>query len=440
MGLLAARGFISGNRLVWMACWPALEPDGVLGQAAEVELVINGDCFDFLLSAPADPERHETDSAFGVAKIERIIAAHPPFFASLRRFLATPTHRLTFTIGNHDLEVCFAEVRARLRAAIDAEPGRARFCLSRAYRPLPDVELEHGCQFDPWNRIPTLWDDFWPLHDLIDDGGEHSAAGPERMPLPWGSRYYYNVVSPIHQRFPYMEAFVPELSATHILALLCLFAPDIVLAGAPRTANLRSQPQPALAGLPPGGEQNPSALFAAAWEDLFGLQHEVLEQVGTAITPETEAKIRAGAERLGATLAGEPLTALNAILSRTADYETHLAETDPAAKKMFLRDGAIQIALIGHTHAEGRLSLPDQRLFLDTGTWTNRQFQPARTEQSEALLAWLRAPEQGASPLRDATRLTFALLQSVDGGPTTAQLCEWNGGRDGSYRPLPPTV
>lgn len=418
----------------------ALEISRSRGDEAGVELVINGDCFDFLLTPPADPERTHTDSAFGIAKVERIIAAHPQFFASLRRFLGNPAHLLTFTIGNHDLEVCFPEVRARLRAALDAEPARARFCLSRAYRPLPDVELEHGCQFDPWNRIPELWDGFWPLHDLMDDGGEESAAGPERMPLPWGSRYYYNVIAPIHQRFPSIEAFMPELSAVHILALLCLFAPDLVLEGAPRTARLRAQPQQALTGLAPGEEQNPSALFAAAWEDLFALQREVLEQVGMALSAEDEAKARRGAQRLGAALAGAPLAALGAIFRKTADYETHLADPDPAEKNIFLRDEAIQTALIGHTHAEGTLRLPDQRLFLDTGTWTRRQFQPAQAEQNEALLRWLRAPEQETMPLRDATRLTFALLESVDGAPTTAQLGEWIGGREGSYHPLPPTV
>ncbi|HEU5368811.1 MAG TPA: hypothetical protein VFU69_10115 [Ktedonobacterales bacterium] len=418
----------------------AFEPGGPLGQATDVELVINGDCFDFLLTAPAEPGRTHTDSAFGVAKIERIIAAHPPFFAALRRFLAEPKHRLTFTIGNHDLELCFAEVRACVRAAIGAEPGRARFCLSRAYRPLPDVELEHGCQFDPWNRIPDLWDGVWPLHALNDDGREQRAAGPERMLLPWGSRYYYNVITAVHQRFPYLEAFIPALSSTHILALLCLFAPDIVLEGAPRTARMRSLPRPALIGLAPGEKQNPTALFAAAWEDLFGLQREVLIQAGISLDAEAEAKVRRGVQRLGAALAGEPLAALGAIFAETADYETHLADNDPAAKNIFSRDGAIQTALIGHTHLEGTLLLPDQKLFLDTGTWTNRQFQPARAEQSEALLNWLRAPEQGAPPLRDATRLTFALLQSVDSAPTRAELCEWVGGRNGSHRLLPPTV
>lgn len=168
----------------------AMESGEWPGQATGRELAINGDCFDFLLSAPAAPDRQDTDVALGVSKVERVIAAHPQFFAALHRFLNHPAHRLTFTIGNHDLELCFAEVRARLRAAIGVAPGNVCFCLSRAYRPLPDVELEHGCQFDPWNRIDTLWENFWPLHDLIDDGREQSAAGPERVPLPWGSRYY----------------------------------------------------------------------------------------------------------------------------------------------------------------------------------------------------------------------------------------------------------
>ncbi|HEY7356776.1 MAG TPA: hypothetical protein VH590_09930, partial [Ktedonobacterales bacterium] len=217
-------------------------------------------------------------------------------------------------------------------------------------------------------------------------------------------------------------------------------APDIVLEGAPRTARLRAQPQPYLVGLAPGDERQPAALFAAAWEDLFGLQREVLANTGVSLDAETEGKLRAAARALGAALARGPLAALGAVFADTADYETHLADTDPAAKNMFLRDGAIQTALIGHTHLEGTLRQPDQKFFLDTGTWTDRLFQPARAEQSEDLLHWLRAPELGAPPLRDATRLTFALLQAVDGGPTRAALCEWMGGRNGSYRPLPPAV
>jgi UDP-2,3-diacylglucosamine pyrophosphatase LpxH len=417
-----------------------LEPAGTLGQATGVELVINGDCFDCLLTPPAVPGRQQTDAALGIAKIERIIAAHPPFFAALRRFLANPTHRLTFTIGNHDVELCFAEVRARVREAIGAEPGRARFCLSQAYRPLSDVELEHGCQFDPWNRIPELWDGFWPLYDLMDDGREHTGAGPERVTLPWGSRHYYAVTLPIHQRFPYLEALIPLVTANQILTVLCLFAPELVLQGAPHSAALRVPPQPALVGLAPGDEHHPAALFAAAWPDLTGLQWQVLEQAGITLDTATRAKLRAAADALGVALAKEPLAALGAIFHKTADKEMHIADTDPAAKNMFLRDAAIQIALIGHTHEEGTLRLPDQKLFLDTGTWTNRLFQPSQTEQTGTLVEWLRAPEQSESPLRDATRLTFALLQAVDGGPTTAQLCEWIGGRDGSYRPLPANV
>ncbi len=418
----------------------ALEPGGALGQAAVVELVINGDCFDFLLAAPAAPGRQETDAGLGLSKIERIIAAHPQFFASLRRFLVHPARWLTFTIGNHDLELCFAQVRARLLQAIGAEAGRARFCLSRAYRPLPDVELEHGCQFDPWNRIETLWDEFWPGYDLIDDGGEWRMAGPERVSLPWGSRYHYDVLAPILQRYPYLESFIPLLSASHILALLCLLAPELVLQGAPRTASLRVPPRPSLLGLAAGDERNPAALFAAAWPDLFGLQREVLERAGVVFDAEIEAKMRSVAQALAAALAGGPLEALGAIFAETADSETHLAENDPAAKNIFSRDAAIRIALIGHTHLEGRLGLAEGRLLLDTGTWTKRLFQPTRAEQSAALLDWLRAPERGAAPLRDATRLTFALLQAVDGGPTTAQLCEWMGGQDGSYRLLPASV
>ena len=100
----------------------ALGPDGPLGQRAHVELVLNGDSFDFLLLLP-DPDRLRTDAAYGLPKVERVIQSHAPFFAALRRFLEAPGRQITFTIGNHDLELCFAEIRTRIRAAIKLAAG-----------------------------------------------------------------------------------------------------------------------------------------------------------------------------------------------------------------------------------------------------------------------------------------------------------------------------
>lgn len=413
----------------------ALEPDGALWQETSLELVVNGDGFEFLFSMP-DAERLRTDPAYALPKAERIIAAHPQFFAALRRFLAAPNRQLTFTIGNHDVDLCFAEVRARLREAIGASPGQVRFCLSRAYRPFADVELEHGCQFDAWNRVDELWEGFWPLLDLLDDGIEQTDAEPASVPLPWGTRYYYQVFVSVHRRLRYLDGFLPPLSFAHILALLCLIAPELVPDGAVPTAHFLGRPPSALGRFVSRNGVDAAALFAAALPDVKDVQRAALEHAGVTLSAKTEARMQAAADALRAALAGQPLTALQTIFAETADRTTNLVERDSRGKALLARDAAIQIGLSGHTHFEGALRLDGGKLYLDTGTWTNRLFQPGKTELSPDLLRWLQATDGHAAPLRDATRFPFALLYSDGHGPTSGQLCEWVGGRDGAYRNL----
>src|SRR5438128_11113939 len=62
---------------------------GPLGQADAVELIINGDCFDFLVTAPYDTQGI-SDVPTAVEKLNKIIAAHGPFFQTLRHFIDRP--------------------------------------------------------------------------------------------------------------------------------------------------------------------------------------------------------------------------------------------------------------------------------------------------------------------------------------------------------------
>src|SRR5690242_5257746 len=132
----------------------ATSPAGPLGRAAkDIELIINGDCFDFLTIQPFVLDDTSSPSA-ALEKLEKVIAAHGPFFELLREFLQIPERYLTFITGNHDIELCFKEVRARIVEAIYGEAvysisrsrekqGELNFYPSRFYRPLPDVYLEH---------------------------------------------------------------------------------------------------------------------------------------------------------------------------------------------------------------------------------------------------------------------------------------------------------
>jgi hypothetical protein len=370
-----------------------------------------------------------------------VIAAHPQFFAALRRFLEAPGRQITFTIGNHDLELCYAGVRERVRQAVGAETGKVRFCLSRAYEPFPGVTLEHGCQYDPWNRIDALWDGVWPVLGLMDDGHDPAGAEPGALPLPWGTRYYYHAFWAARQRYLYFAEFIPLPTGLSTLALLCLIAPELVMEGLPRTAELLTQPAAIPAPEHIAGQGNdPAVLFAAAAPTLIALQREVVAQAGAPWSARAEARIQTIQQALYEALdRPSPLDALQTIFPETSERSTNLVEQDSRSRGMLLRDETLRCALTGHTHLEGTLRLPNGKLLVDTGTWINRLYLPGEGERTPEVMRWLAQPEAGPAPLRDATRFPFALLETGGNEPLTVQLCEWVGGRAGNYQALPLT-
>jgi hypothetical protein len=419
--------------------WERLLRDAMPGgpySAGPMELIVNGDCFDFLATAHAPTEGGAIAASGGLARIAYIIAAHGAWFAALRAWLHASGGSITFLIGNHDAELAFGAVRARIRAALAAPPGAVRFCLARIYRPLPDVVIEHGCQFDPWNAIPGLWDD--AAHAVpagpaaLETFDARGTEGPPTVALPWGSRYYYRVMLPIARHFPYLAALHPPISQMAGLALLCLYAPDLVLAGAHHTRALREDGGAADAPLADhalDAERDPATLFRAVLPEVAALRGQVWRRAGAASGAAAPGTDRAGAETLARALAAGELPALRTIFAGPAGTEHTMPEEDAiAAAALFGADPAARVALCGHTHVEGSYPLIDPdgraRRFLNTGTWHPRLAWPEPDTLDVATAFWLRDPLTAPSPLASATAFTYALLRASPGQPTSVELRE----------------
>lgn len=132
-------------------------------QGAPVELVLNGDIFDFdsVLKMPDEPvfhmswlEKHrglfpiEERSRY---KIEVILQDHAEWIRALREFVLRG-NRAVFVIGNHDLELHFAEVQAEIYkhlALPDDKQMQVRF-VEWFYISNQDTLIEHGNQYDPY--------------------------------------------------------------------------------------------------------------------------------------------------------------------------------------------------------------------------------------------------------------------------------------------------
>ena len=162
----------------------------------QVDFVFNGDTFDLLKTSYNEEFPHHIDAKVALGKMERIIAAHQPFFTALREVLAAPglARRAWFVVGNHDLEVLFPEVQAR----ISRELGQSE----RVHFPgfsmrIGDVLIEHGQQTDDLFRTDATR----PFVDY---------QGRAILNLSWAAVSLLEVAMPMHPVFYHLDRLKPR--------------------------------------------------------------------------------------------------------------------------------------------------------------------------------------------------------------------------------------
>lgn len=165
-------------------------------ETVPIELVLNGDIFDFdsVTRYPEKPtfkvssfEKSRTlfsQKEKSLFKIDVIIETHPIWFDALRAFVEKG-NKVVFVIGNHDLELHYEEVQRKVRKAITNESyGKdlITFC-EWFYISHEDTHIEHGNQYDPYCVCQT------PVFPLI------KAKNDFRIRIPFGNlvaRYMVN--------------------------------------------------------------------------------------------------------------------------------------------------------------------------------------------------------------------------------------------------------
>jgi UDP-2,3-diacylglucosamine pyrophosphatase LpxH len=431
-GLLSAAGGSAGSPL---------------GEADDVELIINGDCFDFVMVKP-----HDTggvmDAGLAVEKLRKVTAAHGPFFMTLHRFVRQPGRHITFMTGNHDIELCFAEVRAGILEAMGMQQDDewVYFCPTRSYRPLPDVYIEHGNAFDFWNHDRS---GFW------DASGHVSTANPQVMTLPVDSQYLQHAGHPVLARYPYPILFEPSLSIPRQLALFCLLNPAVVVELVQHVQELLDagthgqEPRQGLLHLATGEERSPVTLFGQAVMMLMVFQQQAAasspgwkEPSGEEAALQAQARTMMEVAMLRETLSrmGKDESVIEAIICMPATAAMGDSVTT-GMHTVLNSDPSLRYALAGHTHKVRidpiKSGTAEQQVYLNTGSWTSRLALPAPGEVTPELVAWLREPDKGHIPLREIPpKFVFALVNSTTEGPSSASLCVWEGGSSGQYRVL----
>jgi UDP-2,3-diacylglucosamine pyrophosphatase LpxH len=404
--------------------------NGFSENADDVELIINGDCFEFLFMEPYE-QQGITYPAHALAKLERVIDGHHLFFETLQRFISQNGRQVTFITGNHDVELAFKDVQERISEVICNKPElkkRLFFCHSYFYRPTPDIYIEHGNQYDFWNRITCMW----------DEKGQPLIFNPGNITLPLGTQYIQRAAYPINLQYPYFDRFEPAMNLIPQIALLCLLNPEIVIATVKRVMGMLSYSHSPFQGLSSDDMNNPVLLFdlamrefAAFQEDLLAQHPDFIEPLGESSRIDTMLEFSVIREALSLPL----LDAMKAIFAPTIN---RMAEsTAQGMQNRAQIDHSVRYAIAGHTHMHRINSFNNgSQYYLNAGTWTTRYALPDHDEITLELIAWLTKPDWNAIPLREITQPVFALIRTKEGLPSTVNLCVWQGGKSGNYHIL----
>lgn len=123
--------------------------------AQPVDLVLNGDTFDFLKCPsrlnPTVYPRHIT-AEVSLAKLQLIYNAHKPVFAALKAFAAQKDKRIIFILGNHDHDLIYPLVQREIQRLLGngekEQPNDENIIFPGIRYQDAGVYVEHGQQYD----------------------------------------------------------------------------------------------------------------------------------------------------------------------------------------------------------------------------------------------------------------------------------------------------
>ncbi len=165
-----------------------------------VELILAGDMLDLLKIEVDGSHPDQITEEVALYKLARCLEGHPVAVKALREFLAAPERRITYMMGNHDLEIAFPRVQELLRSAVEGPNHRNRlhYVVYEPYYDLPGgVRIYHGNQFEALNRVN-------PRKLFITEG----VLAPY-LNLPWGSVFLLKVLMPFKEKRPYITEVQP---------------------------------------------------------------------------------------------------------------------------------------------------------------------------------------------------------------------------------------
>jgi UDP-2,3-diacylglucosamine pyrophosphatase LpxH len=408
-------------------------------------LVVAGDFLD-LLQVPSRPPRLDLEGTpVLVRQLAHDVLAKPwgrELFVALGDFVRGGGLWVVLP-GNHDLELYHPATAEILGSAAGLAAGAHGFVLHNAADPWRnrvgrwEVVIGHGHLGDPWNRISPR-----RIQRALENG-------EPSLPLPPGSLLVLETINAFKRacdpwsstpRFPFVDLLKPE--GPWVPLLLLAFDPQLALAHLPGVARqAREALMEAVAQRLLGGAKLASTPPVGGADRDRELADVVVAEVAAglvaALTAAELAAPRALLDHLdsafgGAGPAGQRMLTAGPPLGlflRAAHRLWHdggsffdtasLGTLDRAIVAEHLPEGSRpRVVLAGHTHAAREARLSPDRIYLNTGTWTDLLQVPEKPDTA-ALVRWADELRGGRAPrLR---RLHYAEIT-----PETAGLKVWS--------------
>ena len=199
-----------------------------------IHLVVNGDSVDFLVEREFRDFTNNDRSA--TTKLQNIMDRTAPIWKSFRDVVEAGA-QVTFTLGNHDLELSLPGPRRLLRETMG--PGRFDFLYDSQALSIGDVLIEHGNRYDRWNEVD---------HEGLRKVRVQVSRGLEAPEFrsPAGSHMVVEVINDFKGPYSFINLLKPENEAAiPLLAVLDQSVlgklPDILLLAAQATESRRKK-------------------------------------------------------------------------------------------------------------------------------------------------------------------------------------------------------
>lgn len=159
---------------------------------ADVELILNGDILNLIQVDYRGYYSPILTEEISIEKLRSVIKGQQRLFTALNRFSSIPNHRITYIVGNHDVDMIWDKCKEIFQEAV----GNPILFKNFSYT-VDGVHYEHGHQREATNRLN-------PKKMFLTKGLKQPILN-----LPWGSHFVINLVVPTKFERPAVDKVRP---------------------------------------------------------------------------------------------------------------------------------------------------------------------------------------------------------------------------------------